>query len=581
MKTWIEMTAAAALILVFVALAGSSAYMKSATVDEFAHLPAGLYAWKTYEFNLYPKTPPTGRMFVTAPALLANPQVDIYLDRFPDDAWRPWTYATDFMRQNIKSYGKILAMGRAGAILAGVIVCLMVWVAAREGYGEIGGLVALAACALSPTMIAHARLVTTDVPAALFSFLFVITLMRYFDGPSVVKAAVMAMALGLTILTKFTCLFWVPFALLAPFLSAFTGFTESIDRPGVGRALFHLVVVVVMCWLVLVGGYLGKDFIGPHQDFEPSSNAMKSVAPLVKYAPLPRDLKVGLDRQLLDAQAGEWTREDGNYLMGEWYSGSRWYYFLVALAAKESVPLMVLFLWSVFLAISRGPRDRDELVIIFITVSFTAAASLLGSLQIGIRYLLPVYPVAFLLIGKAGEDAFLPIVHWPKGWEGREPPPQIFRKIVRIAARVLLGLLLIWALGLHARAWPNYISYFNELAEGPEHGSELLLDSNIDWGQDLPGLAKWMKKNGVDAIDLAYFGHDDPVRFGITYSLPARDSDNQYIAISVNLLEGKKYPMTFLSPGVTKEDPLWDEIARYRDRQPAAEIGYSILVFEK
>jgi len=571
-----EYAAAGFLILLFLALCITSSVPKSATVDEFAHLPAGLYALKTRDFSLYSKTPPLGRMVECAPALLFHPQVDTRLERFPENSWRPWTYGSDLQRMNFQRYWMLLFSARAAVMLMGALVCFIVWRFAREGYGEYGGLLSLALCALSPTLIAHARLVTTDVPAALASIIFLLAMIRYFDRPGLAGAFVMAAAAGLSCLVKFSCLFWIPFALAAPPASAYLGMSARQDRPVTFIMLVHLALAGAVIWLVIIGGYLGKS-IGPHKDMRFGSDLMRAAAPLVRMAPLPRDFIRGLDRQLFDAQAGEWKR--GNYLLGQWYKGGKIHYYAVALSAKETIPHLLLFLVAVFLALLDRPKDRDEFIMLFSAGAFFVLASIFGALQIGVRYLMPVFPAVLIVCGKAGQAAFATPV--AAHVSVKSPEEKRWRKTWRVARKVLLGIFLLWLLASHAVTWPHYLSYFNEAWGGPENGRNVLLDSNLDWGQDLPSLKRWMNKNGLEGIDLAYFGHDDPARHGISYTLPARDSDNRYIAISANLLMGKKYPMTFVPGEVHEHDPLWKEIIRYQGERPVAMPGWSILVFEK
>jgi len=578
MRPLYERAAAGVLVLIFAALCVSSAMRKSATVVESAYVPAGLYTWKTHDFGLYDEAPAAGRMFTTAAALLLDPQVDTIISRFPDDGWRPWSYASEFLRMNFAGYGRILLAARLSVVVMGVLLCLVVWRSAREGYGEWGGLLSLSACALSPTLIAHSRLATADVMAALFSLVFFMSLMEYFNRPRVTAALGLAVALGFSMLARYTCLLWAVFALFAPFLAKVTDFTESLDKPGKVRMVFHTLVVIVVAWLVVVAGYQGKN-VGRHPDMEFSSRALKLLSPAARYAPLPRDFLSGLDHRLLDARAEEWGR--GHYLFGERYQGGKWYYYLAALAVKEPIAHLVLFLGAVFLIVIRRPRDRDELILLSSIVALLVAGSLFGALQDGIRFMLPAYPAAFVLMGKLGSEAFEKAPEWPAGFEGKFAPTKSWKKGFRIAERIGLGLLVAAMLGQHALIWPDYIPYFNLAARHFLKNQPALLNSDLDWGQDLPGLARWMKKNDLNAVDLAYCGHDDPARFKISYTLPARHSDNKFIAVSADFLAGEKYPMTFLAMPVRPDDPLWDEVATYRDAQPVAVIGGSIFIFKK
>ena len=52
------------------------------------------------------------------------------------------------------------------------------------------------------------------------------------------------------------------------------------------------------------------------------------------------------------------------------------------------------------------------------------------------------------------------------------------------------------------RVHPNYLAYFNEAAGGPAQGWRWLVDSNVDWGQELPGLKRYMDTNGIARVTL-------------------------------------------------------------------------------
>jgi len=564
------------LLGLFVSLCLSSASRKSATTDEFAHLPAGVYAWHSGNFELYNKTPPLSRMIATLPALLFSPDLDIPLP--PTSSWRPWIYAASFQDKNSDDYSAMLFSCRAAVIVLGVVLCIVVWRASRNRYGKIGGIASLAACALSPTMIAHSRLVTTDVPAALFSFLFMLAILSYWRRPNLRYAVLVALALSAASLTKFSGLFWAPFAFAVPFAAAFKERRRKIDKPGLYVFAAHLAVTVLVFWLCILVAYGGRK-IKTHQNVRPASGALRAVWPAIKPVPLPTDYLQGLDRQIQDSAKGEFKND--NYLLGRSYENGKWYYFPVAVFVKTPVIYLLLFSGSLVLVFVKKPRRQEEAILLFLVAAFFAAACFFDALQIGVRYLLPVCPACFLFFGKLGGFSFSADVKDISGG-GNSPEDRLSEKR---SGRRLLRAVMVFALVLvlveHVMVWPHYLAYFNALAGGPENGHRVLRDSNLDWGQDLPALKKWMEKNDVQQIDLAYYGHDDPHRFDINYSLPGRGPDNSYIAISANFITGKRYPLFYTGEQVKKSSPLWDEIEKYKDRKPVAMPGHSIFVYNK
>ena len=98
--------------------------------------------------------------------------------------------------------------------------------------------------------------------------------------------------------------------------------------------------------------------------------------------------------------------------------------------------------------------------------------------DLGIRHVLPVYPLLFLLVGYAISKC--------QKW------------------RYVFVALFIWLLAVMIAAYPYYISYFNNLAGGSYNGYKITNDSNLDWGQDLPRIASYIKNNNLKNIYIDY-----------------------------------------------------------------------------
>src|SRR5262249_13979265 len=140
----------------------------------------------------------------------------------------------------------------------------------------------------------------------------------------------------------------------------------------------------------------------------------------------------------------------------------------------------------------------------------------------GVRYLLPAFPFLVLLAG-IGADVLL---------RGRR-------------SAMLLAALLAWQVVACLVTTPHALAYFNELAGSPDHARRLLLDSTLDWGQDLGRLRDYLRANGLDRICLGYFGHVDPALYGIDYSLPPTEPTPGRCAVSANFLAGYPYAITY------------------------------------
>jgi hypothetical protein len=220
----------------------------------------------------------------------------------------------------------------------------------------------------------------------------------------------------------------------------------------------------------------------------------------------------------------------GTYLLGQVDDVGRWYYFPVAMGVKTPVAtlLTLLLALAIGVAMLRVRReDRRELIwpiaCLAVPVVVYLGAAMASSLNLGLRHVLPVYPLLYI-----GSGAILAegTVRW------RTP-------LTLICA--LLGVMLLCETLL---AWPNYIAYFNFAVGGTRGGLRLLGDSNLDWGQDLPALAKWEKEHPGVPVALAYFGTADPAAYGVKFDLlPPWPPDEQVkkthvLAVGATYLQG-------------------------------------------
>ena len=247
------------------------------------------------------------------------------------------------------------------------------------------------------------------------------------------------------------------------------------------------------------------------------------------------------------------------FLDGQWSEDGIPHYYLWGLLYKLPHPLQLLalatLLWLV-LAGRSGRRPLLQIVILLPAVAMIAMAES-SPMQLGIRYVLPAIPFFILFASQS--------VRW---LDYRTFP---FRTLTIV---VLAG----WML-FSVRYHPHHLAYFNELAGGPLGGREHLLDSNLDWGQDLGGLKEYLDKQGIGEIGLAYFGTVPPKALGISYHIPPSPipRPGRY-AVSVNFEHGRPHWVRTPQNEIRPVDI--GQFAYFRFFQPVARIGYSIDVFE-
>jgi len=263
----------------------------------------------------------------------------------------------------------------------------------------------------------------------------------------------------------------------------------------------------------------------------------------------------GLERFLKLAQEGQPA-----FFLGEHsYQGWRSYY-LVAFLIKT--PLGSLILMTVSLLLYRIGRslERREMIFLFIPVLIVLLATMQAKVNIGLRHILPIYPFLFVLASR------LATVQPRRGWP----------------THVLIVLPLVLTIVSSLKVAPHQLAYFNEIIGGPDQGYRYLVDSNLDWGQDLKGVKEYMDRERLPIIYFSYFGSAPASYYGIRYQyvpwtwplewpplvnkVPTA-STRKIFAISVNHLQDVVLP----------HNPLFQWL---RQRTPVAKIGYSIFLYD-
>jgi hypothetical protein len=267
--------------------------------------------------------------------------------------------------------------------------------------------------------------------------------------------------------------------------------------------------------------------------------------------PLPHAYVVALDRQ---ARGLEWG--DPSYLLGRSYHGGRWDYFLVLLATKTPVPILLLALWVGALVLRTRGQGRGDALLFLLgpAAALLAVASFGSQKQLGLRMVLPVLPLGWCFIAVVLAGA---------------PVDRLRDR----AAAVAVAAVACVSLAIH----PDYLTYYNVLAGGPSRGHRVAVESNYDWGQDLIALRERVEQYGGGPIQLFYFGRVDPAIYGIDYTVPAGGRIRPgLLAVSASL-EGRGYALYDHGTLIRYPRPLGIESARVGE--PIATAGHSIRLY--
>lgn len=533
---------------------------RSGTWDEPMHLASGYAALVDRDYLLDPAHPPFARMWAALP-LLAMSGIDV--DRTPllpassqVEVGGAYEFARRFLYVN-NDAERLINVSRNMIVILGVVLGILVFAWTHEWLGFTPAALALAFYVLEPNLGAHASLVTTDFAVTCAIFGAVYFLWRTCRRVSLVNVTGLAVFFALAAVTKFSGLILVPIAALLVTLGVCWRALPA--RKAAMVAVVVSATTVGAIWTVYAFQYSATPD-GRLLMFERSARASWNapvLAAAVGWVDSHRLLPNAFTQGLLYSQVS--GGQLPGYLAGHISQDGWWYYFPAAFLLKTPAALLVLTAAGLVVLVRRraavGGLNASFVltpVVVYVAVAMTS------DINIGLRHILPIYPFV-VVTAAAGASGLLTA--------GRRAGP------IALAA-----LILFWCTS-YANVYPHTLTFFNRFAGGPSNGHRYLTDSNLDWGQHLELLKKWMDAAGVRHVNLAYFGTADPAYYGIdcthlpgapTFALPQvmRPRLPGYVAISATVASG-----VYL-------DPRWRLFYRpFRDRAPAADIGHSIKVY--
>jgi 4-amino-4-deoxy-L-arabinose transferase-like glycosyltransferase len=411
---------------------------------------------------------------------------------------------------------------------------LSIWLAAllltaawsRRLYGPQAMALAAWLFALGPNLLAHGALVTMELPlvactTAMF-FLFWTFLQtggrRFFWATAAVS--------GLAWSCKYTTVLVPPMLGLVWWIDRWGRGERGLLRVtlGVSVGMLGFLAILFLVNLFVTGFAMlpVSERTGSHPSLDGRFGpALSRLIDRAIEMPIPQDL-AGFAKQVQHQRSG-----GPSYLLGERRMHGWWYYYLVALAVK--VPLTFWLLVAARLRIGLGRRINSaghDWIIPTIVGLFLAITAVGSSRNYGLRYLLPLAPLAIVWVSGLAEGG-----RWARG----------------LAVVGLLGQALAVA-SIH----PYELSYFNVLAGGPAGGRHILADSNLDWGQGLKALARLQRTHAeYRKLTLYYFGDTRPVYYGVDGGAYVIDAGSihprlprrlvgysEYVAVSASLQWG-------------------------------------------
>jgi hypothetical protein len=554
----------ACLLFMFAANLLATIARKSITNDEIFHIPAGYYHLVNGNFRPNNEHPPLVKMWAALPLLIIQPEAPPPPPSYEErgNFSEPTNYHQSFWSKNKGRFEIICFWTRATMIPVAVGLGLIIFAYARSLFGARAGVLAVALYTLEPTVLAHGRIVHTDVPAALAFLLFFFVLRRYLIARTLRRAMLLALVSGMALVVKFSMIV----VLLVLVCLALIGLVFA-PRLKESRKRLAMHVVMAACVIIFVvnAAYYFRspplESADVHLVQRESASAFDDWMTFFRAGSrvVPTYYLFGQYNVLVHNRDGHPTSLLGNYSQRGW-----WYYFPVAFAIKTSLPFLILsfvaLVWSAFQS-----SDRRFIWLLAPFVLY-AALSMSSRINIGVRHFLPAYPFLFIA-GGALLDRLLRVQY------------------ARQVAVAFVALLFGWMGVEVVRAYPNYVPYMNQIASGHPRWW-YLSDSNVEWGDDARDLAEYLHARGETEVSGALAGGWGTLPlYGITYHriLPRAGvniPETRYVAIGASSLNGSVNAALADEHGnPLTESQRINYFAGYRGLTPEAVIGNSIYLY--
>lgn len=574
-------------VLLMLVLATISQKQESAIMDEVAHIPAGYSYLTQKDMRLNPEHPPLLKDLSAIPLLLINKI------NFPKEekSWTTevngqWDFGFKFLYSSGNDADKIIFWSRIPMLLLLILLGFFIYRWTKELYGKLPAFFATILFAFSPTFLAHGKYVTTDVGAAFAFFFASYFFIKWIKNQNTKNLFLAGIAFGIAQLIKFSLILLLPYFGILILIYIYIKWRENRKF---WKTFFNQIIkfaaIIIIGYLLVypiymfhVANYPAEKqiadtvYIASQFPFKSAGNMviwMSKQSMLRPYA----QYTMGLFMVFLRATGGNTT-----YFLGDVTNQGWKNYFPIVYTIKEPLALHIFTIIALLVLTTGGTLFAWKKILkslpIFLKNNFTViamliflviywGASITSNLNIGIRHILPTFPFVYILISGQIKKLF---------------EKNHNKNLVFVSWLLVIGLS-TWYVISSLLSFPYYLTYFNELAGGNKNGHIYVTDSNLDWGQDLKRLTKWVEENNVPKIYFDYFGGGDA-----QYYLGEKadkwwgdrnlaDAKGKWLAISATFKQqGQAQPVK----GWNKTTDFYMWLNQYK---PVTVIGNSIFVY--
>lgn len=515
------------MLLTLFLLLFNSIINESRIYDEVTYVKAGYGFLKDHDFRLDPFNPPLAREIVAIP-MLFNPNI-------PEDPTLFWPRMT--------------------VVIITLLLACLIYIFAKKVFGLLAAIMSLILFVFEPNILANGHYATMDL---IFTFFFILVLYLFMIWKKKFtynRIIIFSIVFGLALSTKITALYFIIPSLALIYILEKKNKREAINISFWKKRMYKSALSLTVILLALWSTYFFT--------FEPPLGyRFDSNRPAIKFAKENSLIKIGLTqpiplgsyistiKQQLVYNYSGWYRKDSFVFGNLSRNGHSGLYFPLIILVKTPIPLLLLFIISLFYF--RGSfRKYQTILIPFCLILFLV---LISNVTLVTRYLLPIYPLMIIYSTK--------IINIKTKYN--------FQKFL------FIGFVLLWYIWGTLQTFPHYISFTNEFTGGYKNGYKYVFDANWDWGQGLVDLKKYQRENNIYNLQLAYFGDLDPNSLGIKY-----ERINDASLSETKKIEGLKFDKKHT---VAISATCWYLCGYYKNPKinsviPKEIIGGSILIF--
>jgi len=392
---------------------------------------------------------------------------------------------------------KLAIGGRAAISILSIPLFLLVYIFVKKISGIIPARVAVILMALDPTLLAHSHYMTMDFGFTVFYFIAYLSAYLFISKPGIMESLALGFTSGWCLSSKTSGLFYLTASIMLLILIYQKNYSWNFIRR---NYKYFPVVIFVMFITVWSTYYFQFGFvISPealhgrvHEQILTkfgNNSLISDVIIFFKTIPIP----LGNWLQMLKNSIIYSFQQSSApvFFFQKFYEHPEWYFVIVNLLFK--LPEAILFFIMISSVLLVFKPIRSEIIFLVPIIVIIIAGS---NIQPMIRYILPVYPFIYILIAIG-----------------------LSKLNYKIMNTLLAGGIISILITLSS-IFPNYLSYINFLA-GSDYLKILnMSDSNIDWGQGLPILNKYITSHNLRDFKFSYFGQDDADYYGFISDKP-------------------------------------------------------------